>query len=100
MTLYRLGVCLKCQGDLAYDEGDWLCLQCGVYYYTGLYPQTPADADAPLLRIADPGETGFADPDETGFAEIDFADAIPGDAIPQPNQHPPNPLTAQPANNL
>ncbi len=39
MNLYRLGVCLKCRGDLAYDQGDWLCLQCGTYYYTGLYPQ-------------------------------------------------------------
>lgn len=40
MNLYLLGVCLKCRGDLAYDEGDWICLQCGVYYYTGLYPET------------------------------------------------------------
>ena len=21
------------------DEGDWLCLQCGTYYYNGLYSQ-------------------------------------------------------------
>ncbi len=20
------------------DDGDWICLQCGTYYYTGLYP--------------------------------------------------------------
>lgn len=52
MTLYRLGVCLKCGGDLAYDEGDWLCLQCGVYYYTGLCPDEPQPPGAPLLRIA------------------------------------------------
>ena len=38
MNLYRLGACLKCRGDLAYDDGDWICLQCGTYYYTGLYP--------------------------------------------------------------
>ncbi len=55
MNLYRLGACLKCRGDLAYDEGDWKCLQCGVYYYTGLYPEskTPASGD-PLLRIVWP----------------------------------------------
>ena len=52
MTLYRLGVCLKCRGDLAYDEGDWLCLQCGVYYYTGLGPDEPQPPGTPLLRIA------------------------------------------------
>ena len=37
MNLYLLGACLKCRGDLAHDDGDWKCLQCGVYYYTGLY---------------------------------------------------------------
>ena len=26
--LYRLALCLKCHGDLAYDQGDWLCLHC------------------------------------------------------------------------
>ena len=40
MNIYRLGACLKCRGDLAYDDGDWKCLQCGVYYYTGLYTDT------------------------------------------------------------
>ncbi len=55
MNLYRLGACLKCRGDLAHDEGDWKCLQCGVYYYTGLYPEskTPAPGE-PLLRIVRP----------------------------------------------
>ena len=56
MNLYRLGVCLKCRGDLAYDDGDWLCLQCGTYYYTGLYPQnqsvTPEGSGLLLLRQA------------------------------------------------
>lgn len=37
MTWFRLKACPKCQGDLASDEGYWLCLQCGTYYYTGLY---------------------------------------------------------------
>jgi len=48
---FRLKSCIKCQGDLATDEGDWIYLQCGTYYYTGLYqlpshiddaPQTPS----------------------------------------------------------
>jgi len=34
---FRLKSCIKCQGDLAADTGDWLCLQCGAYYYTGPY---------------------------------------------------------------
>lgn len=29
--------CKKCSGDLASDDGDWICLQCGTYYYVGLY---------------------------------------------------------------
>ena len=51
MKIYRLGACLKCRGDLAYDQGDWICLQCGVYYYTGLYAGTPGRGGG-LLRIA------------------------------------------------
>jgi len=34
---FRLKTCIKCQGDLAADEGDCICLPCGTYYYTGLY---------------------------------------------------------------
>jgi hypothetical protein len=37
MISFRLKACVKCRGDLILDEGDWLCLQCGTYYYTGLY---------------------------------------------------------------
>ena len=37
MNWFRLKNCIKCQGDLASDEGDWTCLQYGTYYYTGLY---------------------------------------------------------------
>ena len=25
--------CMKCGGDLYMDYGDWMCLQCGKYYY-------------------------------------------------------------------
>ena len=52
MNRFRFKACAKCRGDLVLDEGDWLCLQCGTYYYTGLYrmhdlnqwPQQPAAA--------------------------------------------------------
>lgn len=33
----NMKACTKCGGDLALDQGDWLCLRCGTYYYTGLY---------------------------------------------------------------
>ncbi len=34
---FCLKACTKCGGDLAVDDGDWICMQCGTYYYTGLY---------------------------------------------------------------
>ena len=37
MNWFRFKGCVKCGGDLALDQGDWLCLQCGTYYYVGLY---------------------------------------------------------------
>lgn len=37
LTWFQLGGCSKCSGDLAYDDGDWICMQCGTYFYTGLY---------------------------------------------------------------
>ena len=37
MGRFRLKGCAKCGGDLVVDELDWLCLQCGTYYYTNLY---------------------------------------------------------------
>lgn len=37
MNWFRLKACAKCQGDLVLDDGDWICLQCGTYWYTGLY---------------------------------------------------------------
>lgn len=57
MTCFHLKACPKCRGDLALDEGDWLCLQCGTYYYTGLYgqnalgPQNVLDPWALQLRL-------------------------------------------------
>ena len=37
MKIYRLKACGKCGGDLARDSDDWICLQCGSYFYIGLY---------------------------------------------------------------
>ncbi|MDA0262955.1 MAG: hypothetical protein O3A93_02500 [Chloroflexi bacterium] len=59
---FRLKTCIKCQGDLAADEGDWLCLQCGTYYYTGLY-QLNTQVDT-LTNMAGPAPaTGPVDQD-------------------------------------
>ena len=52
MKIYRLGACLKCRGDLAHDDGDWLCLQCGLYYYTGLYGKDDEPGDGTLTIAA------------------------------------------------
>ena len=48
MNWFRLKACAKCKGDLVLDDGDWLCLQCGTYLYTGLYrnqPQAPHSSE-------------------------------------------------------
>lgn len=37
MNWFKLKACVKCRGDLVWDDGDWLCMQCGRYYYTRLY---------------------------------------------------------------
>lgn len=50
MLRFHLKACPKCHGDLALDEGDWICLQCGTYYYTRLYTrlyQKPAPSPFP-----------------------------------------------------
>jgi hypothetical protein len=43
---FRLKGCKKCGGDLALDDGDWICLQCGTYYYVDLYQRV----DHPFKR--------------------------------------------------
>ena len=54
--------CIKCQGDLAADFGDWLCLQCGTYYYIGLY-QAHAHIDTTTEMPESPRP---ATPDDSG----------------------------------
>ena len=53
MTWFRFKSCVKCGGDLALDQGDWLCLQCGTYYYIGLY-QRPAQPENPNPEPPEP----------------------------------------------
>lgn len=48
MTWFRLGGCSRCLGDLAYDDGDWICMQCGTYFYTGLYRREYDTAGRPV----------------------------------------------------
>ena len=59
MNLFRFKGCVKCGGDLALDQGDWLCLQCGTYYYIGLYQkpglyQRPAHPEKPDPQPPEP----------------------------------------------
>ena len=61
MNWFRFKACVKCRGDLVLNEQDWLCLQCGTYYYTGLYQgSTPANIQPgniqPVERITPPEE--------------------------------------------
>ncbi len=69
MKIFRLGACLKCRGDLIYDDGDWLCLQCGVYYYTGI-PHHQGNGKDANLRIAriHPGMQGAGSRTDMGLA--------------------------------
>ena len=54
---FYLKCCAKCGGDLAFDEGDWLCVQCGTYFYTDLYCR-PDKAESPLPHLPPPPEEG------------------------------------------
>ena len=72
MSWFRLKACPKCLGDLASDDGDWICLQCGTYYYTGLYnafrPRYEPEAGSqPNRQMTSQGERG---PTEQGSRNI------------------------------
>jgi hypothetical protein len=43
------------------DEPDWLCLQCGTYYYTGLYQRSSSAGHQPMERRLPPLEKAGAD---------------------------------------
>lgn len=54
MNWFRFKACVKCGGDLVLDQSDWLCLQCGTYYYTGLYQGPSSPDDRPMERKLPP----------------------------------------------
>ena len=56
MNWFRFKACVKYRDDLVLDEQDWLCLQCGTYYSTGLYQGTTPANNQPLERISPPEE--------------------------------------------
>ncbi len=61
MNWVRFKACVKCRGDLVLDEQDWLCLQCGTYYYTGLYQgTTPANIQPANIQPVE----GISPPEE------------------------------------
>ena len=53
MNWFRFKSCAKCGGDLVLDQGDWLCMQCGTYYYVGLYQQ-PSNPEEPNPQPPNP----------------------------------------------
>ncbi len=74
---FRFKACSKCRGDLVLDEGDWLCLQCGTYYYTDLYRETrmarkprPAPEPPHEEKTLLPGRTAAGCPAHTGAAVV------------------------------
>ena len=59
VNLFCLKACTKCGGDLAVDDGDWICLQCGTYYYTGLYRRGwVSEQPQSTLNSGDTGDRG------------------------------------------
>jgi hypothetical protein len=60
MAQFRLKACAKCGGDLALDEGDWICLQCGTYYYIGLYRHNESQRHRWLRWTAPRKKSAFA----------------------------------------
>ena len=64
MNWFRLKTRIKCQGDLAADQGNWLCLQCDTYYYTGLYQLPSHTNDSPPPQ----GPTASPEPNERSLA--------------------------------
>ena len=64
LSWFRFKACRKCQGDLVFDQGDWLCLQCGRYYYTGLnetQPNRQPEARSSPIRLASNQQTPMGD---------------------------------------
>ena len=68
MNHYRLKACGKCSGDLALDDGDWICLQCGTYYYIGLYRRDYPAFDLPGAGLPELPELPLQAPRNSGAA--------------------------------
>ena len=51
MTLWRLKSCSRCRGDLAMEEGEWRCFQCGHYYYPNTLEPVGHPPDPDPLRV-------------------------------------------------
>ena len=88
MSWFRLKACPKCHGDLASDDGDWLCLQCGTYYYTGLYSYSrlnrsnrpvsgPEAGCEPLGQLSSATEPGQTEPGQSEPGSRDVPDYPP-----------------------
>ncbi len=57
LNQFALKGCPKCGGDLAMDQGDWLCLNCGSYYYSKLYRNiVTSEPRKEFPALADDGE--------------------------------------------
>ena len=66
---FLLKACVRCGGDLALDDGDWLCLQCGRYYYAHPMPAMLPHWREWLARPL-PGDGGPAPPKSAAAAGI------------------------------
>ncbi len=82
MNYYRLKACGKCGGDLARDEGDWICLQCGTYFYVGLYRPAGWRADLPADLYLPPEATGLGSAREGAEKSVAARPARAGAAGP------------------
>ena len=88
MNHYRLKACAKCGGDLARDEEDWICLQCGAYSYIGLYRQAglrlamPASVPVDISLPADSVSAGWPEEStERAVKSVYFRPAVTPAAI-------------------
>lgn len=82
MSWFRLKACPKCHGDLASDDGDWLCLQCGTYYYTGLYNYSRVNrvnrpVSGPVAGSQSNGQ--LSSPAEPGIPNVAHGPNVPDD---------------------
>ena len=83
MNWFRFKACVKCRGDLVLDEQDWLCLQCGTYYYTGLYQGSTPASIQPRERISPPEEKTGTDGSAVGTVSTNGSATYITASLPQ-----------------